>query len=302
MVEPSDSGRSNLLVVVLALLVGLAAGLGVAVVLGGGEDEPTASEQAGATSGQTRDGDAEAAADLPAPDEGIAPADATDPETALRGFLAAEVARDFDLSYDFLAEGVRTTLYTPPALWVNAHADIPTVTGYRIDDVDVVDDDTARIDTLTGFEPMLDPVIGLVAARGRTTWTLVRDAEGLWGVDTNATENRPLYPSSDGVEEAARRWVDLRVECGDTTDLEADLVGTPAVAQDLCGVDQPDPVELGAARSLVDADGTTALLSEFGPEVFAWARVVPVGAETPFNLVLGPIGDTWQVVGVLART
>lgn len=184
---------------------------------------------------------------------------------------------------------------------MNAHADFPRITGYRVDNVDDDGSGTARIDTLTGFEPMIDPVIGLVAARGRSTWTL-QEEDGLWRVETTATENRALYPSQDGADAAARQWVDARVDCADTAALEARLVGAPVLASQLCEEDQPDPVELGAVRSLADADGTTALLSEYGPDVYAWARVVPVQSTTPFLLVLGPVGEEWQVVGVLPRT
>ncbi|WP_216826150.1 hypothetical protein [Euzebya pacifica] len=296
---PSRSRVRTAVFIVLALVVGLGAGLALAGVFGSGGDQDA--DTPVTTSSTSRDGDPEAAAELPAPDAGIAPDDATDPEQALRGFLAAEASGDWETSYAFLTESVQNTLYPSVALWVNAHADFPRITGYRVDNVDDDGSGTARIDTLTGFEPMIDPVIGLVAARGRSTWTL-QEEDGLWRVETTATENRALYPSQDGADAAARQWVDARVDCADTAALEARLVGAPVLASQLCEEDQPDLVELGAVRSLADADGTTALLSEYGPDVYAWARVVPVQSTTPFLLVLGPVGEEWQVVGVLPRT
>lgn len=287
----------TVVLVIAALVVGLGVGLSLAGVFGGGDD-PVASTPV-TTSASSRDGDPEAAAELPPPDTGITAADAADPEQALRGFLAAEASGDWEASYEFLSSG-SLTAYPSAALWVNAHADFPRITGYRVDDVADDGTGTARVETLTGFDPVIDPVIGLVAARGRSTWTLVEE-EGLWRVETTATENRPLYPSQEGASDAARQWVDARVACQDTSALEARIVGAPVLASQLCEEDQPATVEVGDVRSLADADGTTALLSEYGPDVYAWARVAPVQSTTPLLLVLGPVGEEWQVVGILPR-
>lgn len=285
-------------VVALAVLAGLAVGFVAAFLLSGRDAAPAPAPVAAAA--DTRDGDPDATAELPAVDALISPADATDPETALRGFLAAEATGEWAASYGFLAGPARDLAYPSEALWINAHADFPTVTGYRIDEVVVGENGTATAQTLTGFDPVLDPVLGLVAARGASTWTLVEE-DGLWRVEATLTENRPLYPSADGADVAAQQWVDTRLTCGDTAALEADMVGSPGVANRLCDDPQPGEVTVGEPRSLADSDGVTPLLSEFGPEVYAWSRVVDVTADTPFRLVLGPVGGTWQIVGVLPR-
>lgn len=293
----SDAPGTSRALIVVALVIGLAVGLGVALLLGrsGGADQP-----AGTTGSETRDGDAEATAELPPPDALMAPEEATDPEAALRGYLAAEAAGEWERSYDFLTTEEREVAYPSTALWVSAHADFPTVTGYRIDDVQVEEEGgTATIQTLTGFEPMLDPVLGLVAARGRTTWALQQDEDGTWRVDAAATTNQPLYPDSDGAAEALRAWVDTRVACEDTADMEAGLVGTPALARALCEEEQEQAIEITAIGALTDSSDVAPLLSQFGPEVFAWARTARVQAATPFVAVLAPIGEEWRVVGVL---
>lgn len=295
MTDPSFL-RSSRLLVVIALVVGLASGVGIALLLSGGEDPGPVPV---AVDGTTRDGDPEALAELPSLGDPTDPSAATDAEAALQGFLVAEATGDWMTSYGFLASSALTA-YPSEALWVNAHADFPQVTGYRVDAVEPVDDGQVRITTLTGFEPTVDPVLGLVPARGRSTWTVVAEG-GLWRVEATTTENRPLYPGADGAPEAARAWVDGRVACEDTASLEADLVGSPTLADQLCTDDQAGTVELGEVRSLSDGDGATGLLAEFGPEVFAWARVVPVQAATPLQVVLGPVGEVWQVVGVLPR-
>lgn len=298
----SSSRGGNRLFLLLALAIGLAVGLGAAFLLaGGGDDEP---EVAATTGDLTRDGDPDAGADLPDADPLGDPAEATDPEAALRGFLAAEAAGEWEVSYDYLTDDLREAVYTTPAAWVRAHADIPRVTAYELEDV-VLDEENglATIRTLTGFDPVIDPVLGLVAARGRTEWTLEVDADAdLWRVNTNGTTNQPLYPSSDGAEGSARAWVDARVACEDSTDLEAGLVGSRTLASMLCDEDQPDEVAVGPISSLADSAESATLLSQFGPEVFGWARTAVVEATTPFTVVLGPVGEEWRVVAVLNQS
>lgn len=297
----SSSRGGNRLFLLLALAIGLAVGLGAAFLLaGGGDDEPRV---AATTADLTRDGDPDAGAELPDPDPLGDPTEATEPEAALRGFLAAEAAGEWEASYAYLTEELRTGVYNSAAAWVRSHADFPRVTGYRIEEV-VVDADAglATVETLTGFDPVIDPVLGLVVARGRTDWTLEQDASGLWRVDTNETANTPLYPSSEGAEGTARAWVDARVACEETTDLEAGLIGTRSLAQALCDEDQPDEVAVGPISSLADSAESATLLSQFGPEVFGWARTAVVEATTPFTVVLGPVGEEWRVVAVLNQS
>lgn len=288
------------MMLVVALVIGLVAGLAGAFLLGRSSGDDDEAQVAQVTASETRDGDREAFAELPAADAVIGVEQATDPETALRGFLAAEATGDWEASYAFLTDVQQEVAFPSPALWVNEHANIPTVTGYRIDDVQVDDQTgTATVTTLTGFEPQLDPVRGLVAARGRTTWVVEQADDGTWRVDTAATTNQPLYPDSGGAAEAAQAWVDARVDCQDTTDLEQGLIGSPALAGQLCEQQQPDTVTLGEVGPLTDSADTSALLSRFGPEVFGWARAVRVEAATPLTVVLAPIGQDWRVVAIL---
>ncbi|MGI9018222.1 MAG: hypothetical protein ACR2HR_14155 [Euzebya sp.] len=294
----SNSGTSRV-VVIAAVVIGLAVGVGAALLLrpsSGGSD----TRLPAATGDTTRDGDPDAAAELPEPDPVTSADQAEDPESAIRGFLAAEAIQDWDTSYTFLTQSLKDVAYTTPASWISQHADFPTVTGYRVDDIQVDEDaGTARVLTLTGFDAKLDPVIGLVAARGRTTWSLEQQDDGLWRVNTNGTENQPLYPNSEGASDAVRNWVDARVACEDTSDLEAGLVGSPSQARLLCEEDQDDPVQIEAIGPLTDSSDVATLLAQFGPDVFAWARTARVQATTPIVAVLAPIGQEWRVVGVL---
>jgi hypothetical protein len=277
--------------VVVALVVGLVLGLGAAWLLGrsdaggdGGATAAAATPAAGASAGD----EADLAASLPDPDPLVDIAEATTAEAGLRGFLAAEAAGDWEASWAFLTPAQQEVAY-------------PTAARYRVDEV-VVDEaaGTATARTLTAFDPVIDPVLGLVAARGRTAWSLERAEDGTWRVDPSGTVNTPLYPEPAAAVDAARRWVDARVACEDAGDLEAgSVVGSPALADGLCAEDQPAVVDLGPVGALADSAAASALLSRYGPEVFGWAATVPVAAATPFTAVLGPLGDDWVVVGVL---
>jgi hypothetical protein len=294
----TDDARRSRLPVVLALVLGLAAGLGAALFLGRGGDDPA---PAAPTSDAPGAGDREdLLAELPEPDPLIDVADATDAEAGLRGFLAAEAAREWERSWTFLAPEQQEVAYPTPALWVSQHANVPTITGYRVDEVTADEEaGTATATTLTAFEAKLDPVLGLVPGRGRTSWSLVRADDGTWRVDPTATRSQPLYPDDDGAAGAAQAWVDARTSCEDPGEVEADLVGSPALAELLCDEEQPADLEVGPVGTLEDSAATSALLARFGPEVFSWARQVRVEAATPLLVVLGPVGLEWRVVGVL---
>lgn len=295
----TDAGRggSGRGLVVIALVVGLAVGLGLAALLArGGDDEAAQSEP---QSGGVVDAvDPDLTAELPPADPVIPIEDATTAEAAIRGFLAAEAAGEWETSYDFLPDAVQQTAFTSPAAWVNQHADLPTITGYRVDEV-VADDvaGTATADTLVAYDAVLDPVIGLVPARSKVTWTLQQAEDGTWRIGEQ--QGTPLYPDSSAAAEVAREWVDAKVACEDATGFEADAVGAPSLGEALCTEDQPEVVEIGTIGPLVDSSETAPLISEFGAEVFAWARTARVEATTPFLVVMGPVGLEWRVVGVI---
>lgn len=207
---------------------------------------------------------------------------------------------DWDASYEFLTPELMEAQFTTPAVWVSQHANFPTVTGYEIEDVQTDEGgDTARALTLTGFEAKLDPVLGLVPFRGRTTWALRQTDDGLWRVNVAETENQPLYPNSEGAAETARAWVDARVACEDAADLQEGLVGSSSQAELLCSEDQDETVEIGTVGPLTDSADTEPLIAAFGPGVFGWARTVRVESATPIIAVLAPIGAEWKVVAVL---
>lgn len=277
--------RGGRLPVALALAAGLALGLGGAW-LALGRDAPAPASAALTPAPVT---DAEPAVALTA-GERIAVEAVTSPQLAVQGFLAAEAAGDFPASYAFLSAADRETHMTAAA-WVAAHAQLPPVTGFAVEQVRA-----DEVVTMLGLRSTLDQVVGLVPARSRATWKTVHE-EGGWRVRYGSATASAIYPSDEGVGDAARRWAEARLACATEVQHAGSLIGSPALATELCGA--AGDLTLGTPGVLPDGPETTALLSAYGPEVFTWARVVPVTAPVPLRAVLGPVADQWQVVGVL---
>ena len=206
--------------------------------------------------------------------------EATTPEEAVRGFLDAEQAGDYERSYDFLSDADRAAFGTA-AGWVAAHADlVPPIEGY-----DLVADTTAVV----RYTPSLDTIVGLVPARATVTWA-VSDGEA-FGISLEGTTSQPELPSADGATTAVQAWVD---GCADPArEWDGDLLGSPSLAEGLCEGTAGAPTTLGPAEG-------APFSAAFGVEVSAWARVVPVDGPVPLRAVVAPLGDDWVVVGVLA--
>lgn len=293
--------RRQALLLGLTLAVGLGLGLGAAALLtddgpstapsvqsldlpAGGGPVGTGSDAAGGT--------AQAAPAPPEPGDAVPVAEATSPEAAVRGFLTAEALGDFEASYAFLNAADRRTRWTSPAAWTAAHAQLPPVTGFEVEEVS-----DGTVTTVTALDSRLDPVLGLVPARARGTWRAVEE-EGGWRVAFSESVLQPLYPSDEGAADAARTWVASRqADCGTQGQADAPLLGNRGLADALCEAE--GEAALGPAGVLPDGPSTTPLLDAYGPEVFTWARVVPLTAPVAADIVVAPVDDTWQVIGVL---
>lgn len=281
--------------VLIALVLAVGVGLGLGLSRLGGGTAPQPAPLAGADESVLA-GDDDALAPLPDPPSPIPPDQVEDdPRAVLEAFLAAEAHGEWEASYAFLTATDRDVVFPTPAAWVAAHGDFANVRAWQVEGVRV-EGDRAEVVTLTGYEPALDPVLGLIPARARVTWSLVRGPAG-WRVASQDSAAQPLYPPADGAEQVAAEWVARRAACEDPGPLEEGLIGSPALAQDLCGAS--GPVEVGPVAQLSDSDAVTALLSAWGPEVFAWARTVRVDSPARMTAVLGPFGDDWRVVAVL---
>jgi len=278
--------RRRTLITVLAVACGLALGIGATVAF-------------------TRDGGDRQLAepgevdDLNEPEPADAPpgADAPDPRSAVEGFLDAEIAGDFATSFGYLSAATRAG-FGSPARWIASHADlVPPVESYEIEEVGEPDARQARAEVLAlvSSTPSLDQVVGLVPARSRVRWVTAGSA-GSWGVDLGASTFEPLYPPDDQAPGAVRAWADALQSCGEAPTWEGSLVGSPALADPLCG--STGEIQVGGAERPDDVE-VAPLLTAFGPEAAEWARVVPVSAPVALKAVVAPVGEQWLVIGVL---
>lgn len=278
--------RSRPWLVIVAAACGLALGIGVTVALTGDDD------------GQ-RPADIEEPSALSETERGPVPpgAEAPGPRAAVEGFLDAEIAQDFTTSFGFLSGAARAD-YGSPERWVAAHADVlPPVRGYEIEQVEEPGDtgERAEVVAMVTFEPSLDQVVGLVPERSRVTWATAGDG-GSWGVDIGASTFEPLYPPEDAAPGAVQEWARAHQGCGPAPSWGGNLVGSPALAEGLCGTE--GAVEVGAPAPVAEVDAGP-VLAAFGPEAADWARVVPVTAPVELRAVVAPLGQQWLVVGVL---
>ena len=281
--------RSSRLVLGITLVVGLVAGLGIARLLVGTSPATTPSVQ-----GLDLPGVAEGPPPPPPPSavEGdrLGVQDATSPEAAVRGFLTAEALGDFAASYAFLGPDDLAT-YPTAAAWVAAHADLPPITGFTVEEAT-----GSTVVTLTGLRSTLDPVLGLIPARSRDTWETV-EVDERFRVDHGASATAALYPSDEQVSAAVARWAEARQECRTEFQADAALLGAPALAEQLCGAS--GAVVVDEAAALRDGAEGTVLLNAYGPDVYTWARVVDVLEPVALQAVTAPIADEWQVIAVL---
>ncbi len=285
------------------VLVSLAIGIVVAAVIFGGGDEgatPSAALLPGgvAVDGRPADGgSAEGGAAEPV-DAGPSPAaPAADPEAAVRGFLEAEVDRDFERSYGFVSAADRAE-HPGAARWGSAHADFPPITGFEIEGVTPAgpSGSAATVEASMTFRSSLDEVAGLVPARGRASWVAVPE-DGGWRVDYGASELTGLYPDDDEAPAAVGQWAADVQSCTEAEQYAGGLVGTSALADQLCGT--AGALDVGAPRPL-DERQATPFVSAFGPGAPGWTRLVPVRGAVALDVVVAPVEDRWLVVGVLA--
>ena len=267
--------------------IGVGAALAFSAVTGRGPTTMPAAPAAAA--------DAPAVTAAPVANVTIAAPDgaATTPEAAVAQFLAAEQRGDFAASYALLSADNRETLGSA-ARWISAHADIPPVTGWKLDVVEP-GDGTARVIGTVGLQPGLDEVAGLTPGSALATWEVVANGDE-WFVDFEASSLEARYAADDAADDAVAKWLAARQRCDTTHQYDNGLLGRDALAESLCGVDG-DP-RVGEPRPVETAE-LDVLLPPFGADAGSWARAVDVTAPIPLRALVAPVGDDWIVVGVL---
>ena len=221
-----------------------------------------------------------------------APADT--PVAAVTGFLDAEVAGDFAASYGRLSAPDRLRTGSRGE-WTTLHAQLPSIQRFTLGETPSAPG-RAEINAELELRPGLDSIVGLVPARAHATWVAVAE-DGGWRVDFDNSTLVPEYPADPAAVDAARSWASARADCRRAPVYRDGLLGMPALAAELCGAG--GPVRVGSVASLRAGVGVEPFVAAFGPDVFTWARAVPVESPVPMSVVLAPIGDRWVVIGVL---
>jgi hypothetical protein len=276
--------------------LGIALGIGATLLAGGLGGDGGAGR---AASVQRLDLPA-GAAPAPTPAEAAAPAPvrAGSARAAVRRFLQAGADGDHAAAYGLLDRaGVKR--YPTLARFTRAQADRAEVTAVRVGRERRAGPGRAEVTVTLAHPAAIDPFIGLVPARTVEVWRASRQ-NGRWRVAADPVSVRASLPGDDHAPEAVTAWVERRLGCdrAGAAGLEAvaELYGPADLAELPCRTRGRWTV--AAPQSFDAAVEPEAYVAAFGPEVGAWARLVPVqGPGARFSVVVGPVGDAWRVLG-----
>jgi hypothetical protein len=233
-----------------------------------------------------------AAAPVEAPPSTPAP----DPAEAVQSYLSGEVDGDFERSYAALSTASRENVGSV-ADWAETAFQRPTIVSYEIDPPTSVPPAGASAVIVTGevrLEPRLDEVSGFVPHRAAVEWKVVAE-DGGWRLDLVDSSLDPILPDEQGATAAAERWANARQQCRTDGEYEGSLLGSPALGDQLCGL-QGDLV--AGPPAALDEAITSQVVAAFGPDALSWARSVALSGASELSVVTAPFGDHWVVVGV----
>jgi hypothetical protein len=208
--------------------------------------------------------------------------------------LEAEKRGDHAASFGLLSTSGRMQ-YPSPSDWARRRSELPAVTGYSIER------EGETVIALVEHKPGLDPFVGLSPGRERQTWKGVKEGSG-WLVDPDPA-TQPVLPPDDKAPAAALAWSKALQACdgekAKSQQAVAALYGISDAPSQLCNA--KGEISVGSAEALPAGPASQDLVTQYGPESLSWARAVRVAPPAPshaFHVVLAPVGDGWQVVGV----
>lgn len=212
-------------------------------------------------------------------------------ERAVIALLEAEMVGDHTTSFALLSSASLAS-YPDAEAWARRRRDTAAPTKFTTETVNGVD-----ITLLVEHTPTIDPFVGLQFAQERQTWKASNESGG-WLVEPDPLV-APIIPAATGASDTALKWAIARQACDEagTLALQAvsNLFGLSAGAPALCGA--TGTVAVGAVISASPGPQTAALVAQYGSDVLAYVRAVPVqGVAQPFVLLLVPIGEEWRVV------
>ena len=229
-----------------------------------------------------------------------------DPVSAINTFVQAEVEDDAATAWSMLSAPDRRR-HSSPELWRTEHRQLPdfagvTITGEAVPASSEVTGEGVDIRADVRFEATLDQTKGLIPAGADATWRVVRE-DGGWRVSYAESTFVARYPSDAGVLAAATAWATARQQCrttaanGNPLEVVGGVVGIAGLANRLCGA--TGPVTVGAMERIPTTDAA-AIIAAFGTESVEWARTVAIKSPVAQRVILGPLGDRWIAIGVLA--
>ncbi len=215
---------------------------------------------------------------------------AATPQEAVTGLLDALIAGDAERSFSLLSADDRSTS-GPFTTWRDRLVTLPRVVDYQVTDVG-----SATVTTDVVFEPRLDEVAGFVPARASATWTTVEE-DGGHRVTYSESTSEPVLPPDTAATQAAERWVTEEQGCREGPVYGGSLLGQPTLADTLCGT--TGTFRAGPAERLERFRDPTLVLNAFGADAAGFVRVVPVDGPLALQVALAPLGERWEVIGVL---
>jgi hypothetical protein len=215
---------------------------------------------------------------------------AATPQAAVAGLLDALVAGEPERSFSLLDAADRATLGPLPT-WQSRASSLPRYLGYAVSGVDGT---TVRTDVT--IEPRLDEVVGYVPGRATIAWSTVAE-DGGYRVSLTDSTTEPVLPADADAAVAAETWVAARQRCQADGGYSGNLLGQPTLAERLCR--SSGTFRARAATSIERFGDPSILLNAFGADAATFVRVVPVDGPTPLQVALAPLGDAWEVIGVM---
>jgi hypothetical protein len=212
---------------------------------------------------------------------------------ALDALLRAEQHADRATSFRLLDASGRGQ-YRDVAEWTRRRVQLPAITGFTIER-----EQGRRVVAVVRHQPGLDPFTGLSAARERQTWTASKAGDGfLLGAEPEVDY---LLPPDAEATEAVLQWAQAVQDCNqnvaESKQAVRPLYGVSVGAGWLCG--STADLATGEVTRLDGGPRSADLVAQYSTDVLAWARVVPLRGPTPeVQVVVAPIGESWQVVGV----
>lgn len=238
--------------------------------------------------------------DTSGPDKAVTPT-AGSPAEAATAFLDAEVAKDYEESFGYLSQPDRESFVATEA-WADTHADLWEITAYRLVPDEAAPDERGTAEVLADVELQagLDPFIGLVPAQAQLSLSLVEE-DGGWRVSFADSLYEPIYLDDATADDVTQEWVTARQSCQPLpAEEQADLLGSPSLADTLCGAE--GGIEVGPVETIDRLPDAGPYLNAYGEQVATWARVVRLSGAVEIDAVLAPVGDRWEVIGLTPST